>query len=84
MKKLIYIILFNLTVFAVGFDGFYIPSNPRELSLSGTGVASRNNIFLSSSEDSDQSSSIGFSINKWVQRLDGNSIYLRKNNYHLL
>tara|TARA_B100000959_G_C14891193_1_gene586799 strand:+ start:154 stop:984 length:831 start_codon:yes stop_codon:yes gene_type:complete len=82
MKKLIYIILFNLTVFAVGFDGFYIPSNPRELSLSGTGVASRNNIFLSSSEDSDQSSSIGFSINKWVQGLDGNSIYLRKNNYH--
>ena len=46
MKKLIHIILFNLTVFAIGFDGFYIPSNPRELSLSGTGVASKNNIFL--------------------------------------
>ena len=83
MKKIIHIILFNITIFAIGFDGFYIPSNPRELSLSGTGVASKNNIFLTPSQDSDHSSAIGFSINKWIQELDGNSIYLRKNNYQL-
>ena len=78
MKQLIYIILFNTCIFAVGFDGAYIPSNPRELSLSGTGIASKNNIFLSSSE----TSSIGFAVNRWIQGLDGNSIYLRKKNCH--
>ena len=83
MKKIIHIILFNVTIFAIGFDGFYIPSNPRELSLSGTGVASKNNIFLTSSDSSEYPSAIGFSINKWIQELDGNSIYLRRNNYQL-
>lgn len=83
MKKIAYIILFNINLFSIGFDGFYIPSNPRELSLSSTGIASRNNIFLSSSNASHQSDAIGFCINKWIQDLDGNSIYLRKNDYQI-
>ena len=81
MKKIAYIILLSINLFPIGFDGFYIPSNPRELSLSSTGVASRNNIFLSSANKINQSEVIGFCINRWIQDLQGNSIYLRKNNY---
>ena len=83
MNQFIYIILFN-TIFSIGFDGFYIPSNPTELSLSSTGVASRNNVFLSSLKSVKHSQIIGFSVNKWIQGLDGNSIYFRKKHYQFL
>ena len=81
MRKISYIILFNLSIYAIGFDGLNIPDKPVEVSLSGAGVASRNHTFENPAFISDDISHLGFSIHKWIQNLNGNSVYYSKKNY---
>tara|TARA_B100001123_G_C15060643_1_gene927442 strand:- start:19 stop:849 length:831 start_codon:yes stop_codon:yes gene_type:complete len=82
MKLLIYIFIFSFNLFPIGFDALTIPSNSMKMSLSGSGVASRNAVGINPSANENISSTIGFSANKWIVDISGSSFYYTNNGYH--
>lgn len=83
-KKLIYIIFCFSCAHAIGLDGIDIPFNTVNLSLSSSGIGSNSNIFLNPASMKDNNdSSIGFSSNRWIQGLNGNSFYYTENGFLL-
>jgi len=80
MKKyIIYIVILSSLLFSIGLDGVKIPYENSNLSLSSTGVASENNIFLNPAAiHTKQKSSVGFSYNRWIQELNGSSFFYLK------
>lgn len=81
MNILIYIIFLSFSLYPIGFDALNIPSNSMEMSLSGTGIAARGNGVINPSGNYNQSPTIGFSANKWMVEIGGNSFYYINNDY---
>mgnify|MGYP001222190238 CR=1 FL=1 len=81
MNILIYIIFLSFNLYPIGFDALNIPSNSMEMSLSGSGIAARYSGAINPSGNINQSSLIGFSANKWMVEINGNSFYYIDNGY---
>ena len=81
MNIFIYIIFLSFSLYPIGFDALNIPSNSIEMSLSGTGIAARENGVINPSGNYNQSPVIGFSANKWMVEIGGNSFYYINNDY---
>ena len=81
MNILIYIIFLSFNLYPIGFDALNIPSNSMEMSLSGSGIAARYSGAMNPSGNTNQSSLIGFSANKWMVEINGNSFYYIDNGY---
>ena len=75
IKILIYIIFLSFNLHAIGFDSLNIPSDSMDMSLSGSGIASQYFETTNPSSNIKESSKIGFSANKWILDIKGNSFY---------
>ena len=84
MNIIIYIIFLSFNLHAIGFDGLNIPSTPTQMALSGAGIASGSNILINPASDQNNSSSLGFSTNRWIQEISGNSLYYSTNGYQFI
>ena len=80
MNILAYIIFLS-SLYPIGFDALNIPSNSMEMSLSGTGIAARHSNSINPSSNYNQASLIGFSANKWMVEISGNSFYYIDDGY---
>ena len=83
MRIYIYIHIISFNLFAIGFDAVNIFTSPNDLSLSGSGVASKNSIYNNPAISSDDNSAVSFSTNKWIQNFSGNSFFYSKNKFRL-
>jgi len=83
IKILIYIIFLSFNLHAIGFDALNIPSDSMDMSLSGSGIASQYFETTNPSSNIEESSKIGFSANKWIVDIKGNSFYYINNGYKL-
>ena len=83
MRIYIYIYIISFNLFAIGFDAVNIFTSPNDLSLSGSGVASKNSIYNNPAISSNDNSIVSFSTNRWIQNFSGNSFFYSKNKFRL-
>jgi len=83
MKIYVYILLISSAMHAIGFDAVNIFNSPKDLSLSGAGVASRSLIYSSPAISNTSIPTLSFSANEWIQNFSGNSFVFHKDNFRL-
>ena len=81
MKKYIFILLVYTSVFAIGLEGLTLPLNTSNLSLSNSGIASRNNIYYNPASFSyNDEMKFNFTSLNWLDQLSGSSFHYLFNN----